>query len=55
MKEVANLTLRFPKELRDWLSQHAAKNARSLNSELIVLVREEMRRQARKKETPTRI
>lgn len=49
MNAIANITLRIPKDLRDWLTEQAAKNERSLNSELIFLVRMEAQRGARKK------
>lgn len=35
-----NVTLRIPKELRDWLRSKAANEARSMNAQVMVLIRE---------------
>ncbi|MER7741830.1 Arc family DNA-binding protein [Streptomyces sp. NPDC096538] len=36
--EEVRMTLRLPRELRDWLRAHAQRERRSLNSELVYML-----------------
>ena len=42
MTELSRLTFRMPADMRAWLIRRAKRNAASLNSELVRVVRERM-------------
>jgi hypothetical protein len=42
MKSQAQLRIRLPQEIKDWLESEAARNLRTMNAELVVLLREKM-------------
>lgn len=44
MNDRQPLQLRLPKEVKDWLTQEAARNGSSQNSEVIRSIRERMER-----------
>ncbi|WP_406736987.1 Arc family DNA-binding protein [Thioclava sp. GXIMD4215] len=43
-KDMKQLPIRFPPEVKDWLADQAKKNSSSQNSEVIRAVRERMER-----------
>lgn len=47
MEQTVNLTLRLPREVRDWLRGLSSRNNRSMNSQLVCILQE---RQAQTKE-----
>lgn len=47
MEQTVNLTLRLPREVRDWLKGLSNRNNRSMNSQLIDILQEQ---QAQEKE-----
>lgn len=40
MEETVGLTLRMPVALRDWLKRLALKNSRSMNNQIVSILRE---------------
>lgn len=46
MKQTANLMLRVPVEIHQWLSSFAEKNHRSMNNQAVVIIREFMKQQS---------
>lgn len=44
MKTQAVVTVRYPSELHEWLRKIAAKNHRSMNSQMIAIIEEAKRR-----------
>ena len=47
MRDVSTMTVRLPRDIRDWLAAQAERNATSINSEIIRACRAAMDRQAR--------
>ena len=42
MNILSRITLRMPKDVRDWLTKRAASNMASMNSEIVRVLRERM-------------
>lgn len=42
MIKVSRLTCRMPRDIREWLDNRAVRNAASLNSEIVRVLREKM-------------
>lgn len=42
MTELSRLTFRMPSDMRAWLIRRAKRNAASLNSEIVRVIREKM-------------
>lgn len=42
MKNEVKIQLRLPLDVRDWFAQYSARNDRSMNGQMIVLLREKM-------------
>lgn len=47
-KETHAMTLRMPKELHDWLKQHATKERRTLTHQILHILEEYRRQQGEK-------
>lgn len=47
MQDMKQIFVRIPADMKEWLLDQAARNASSLNSEVIRCVRERMDREAR--------
>lgn len=46
--EIADLKVRMPTEVKDWLASRANENDRSMNSEVIAILKSMMRGQSRR-------
>lgn len=49
MEELSRLTFRMPQDMRAWLISRAQRNAASINSEIVRLIRERMDQEDRPK------
>ncbi|MFM5260524.1 MAG: Arc family DNA-binding protein [Aeromonas veronii] len=44
-EKIRNTSLRLPNEIRKWLSHRAVDNGRSVNREIMMILKEEMKKE----------
>ncbi|MBU9316532.1 Arc family DNA-binding protein [Burkholderia multivorans] len=52
MRNEAKIQLRLPAEVRDWLKEFADRNSRSMNGQMIELIKEKREAEAEKGKAP---